>query len=76
MAGKTVKPNAGTVDRTTMNDRDSRIAAMLTALEDEAGLTQWEKEFVMSITSWFLIEEKYVTDKQYERLEIIYRKFN
>ena len=66
--GKKVKK---TLDRETEN-----VDIWLRALEDEDGLTDWEKEFVASVTDRFYMSDKQVTPRQYEVLERIYRKFN
>jgi hypothetical protein len=67
---------ASTIDRTEMNERGKAITAMLTALETENNLNDWEKGFVADISDWFLIKERTLSPAQYDRLETIYRKFN
>jgi hypothetical protein len=70
------KVKATNVDRTEMSERGKKITAMLTALEKEDNLTEWEQGFVNDISDWWLIKERNLSPAQYERLDTIYRKFN
>ena len=63
---KSVKP----VDREVEN-----TDIWLKALEDQDGLSDWEKDFIASVTDWFYGDHK-LSPKQYQTLERIYRKFN
>jgi hypothetical protein len=62
-------------DTVTLNDQGKRTLAMLTALEDEAQLTDWEIDFVASVSDWFYKGQS-LSPKQFETLEKVYRKFN
>lgn len=48
---------------------------MLKALEDEDGLSDWEREFMLSVSDWFYMRDKKLTPAQFSTLERIYRKF-
>jgi hypothetical protein len=56
-------------------EENKRIAAMLTLLTDEQNLTSWEIDFVSDISSKFEGGFK-LTQRQFDKLEMIYRKFN
>jgi hypothetical protein len=68
--------SASKVDSTGLNARGKATLAMLTALEDEAALSEWEIDFIANIADWFISKERSLSPKQYETLEKIYRKFN
>jgi hypothetical protein len=76
MGHKRVKTEAKNVDRTGLSERGKDTLAMLTALEDEDKLNDWEIGFVSSVSDWFLVEQRELTPNQFDRLKIIYDKFN
>lgn len=63
-SGKALEPEVRNID------------IWLKALEEQDGLTDWEKGFVGSVSDWFYMKGKDLTTKQYEALERIYRRFN
>ena len=67
---------ASSVDRTGLSERGKATLAMLTALEDEQGLSEWEVGFVADVSDWFLIKQRPLTEKQFEHLKKVYDKFN
>lgn len=51
---------------------------MLKALEDQDGLSDWERDFLESVSDWFYMKDKKLTSGaggQFVTLERIYRKF-
>jgi|HubBroStandDraft_2_1064218.scaffolds.fasta_scaffold257881_1 hypothetical protein len=76
MARERVKVEAKDVDRTGLSERGKDTLAMLTALEDEDRLSDWEQGFVADISDWFLIKQRQLTPNQFEHLKKVYSKFN
>lgn len=76
MGHKREQIEAKDVDRTGLSERGHQILSMLTALETEDGLSKWEQDFVISVTDQYLGKAYNLSDKQYDCLEKIYRKFN
>jgi hypothetical protein len=76
MAREREQSKASDVDRTGLSERGKQTLAMLTALEDEDKLSQWEQDFVASVTDKYLGKAYPLSEKQYECLEKIYNKFN
>lgn len=64
------------LDTAQLDDRGKRAHAMLTALTDEDGLTEWERDFVASLSEWFYDKQRSLSPKQYDRLKSIYERFN
>jgi len=59
--------------------RCSMIEYMLQMLEDEDGLTEWEENFVESVSNQFEKNKQFsktLSDRQCEILERIYDKYN
>jgi hypothetical protein len=53
----------------------TKIRPMLFALEDESRLSKWEMGFVESLSEQF--EDKgRLSQKQYDKLEELYRRYN
>jgi DNA-dependent RNA polymerase auxiliary subunit epsilon len=76
MARKGNESKAKDVSRIGLSEQGEKTLAMLTALEDEDNLSQWEITFIESLSDWFLNKERELTPRQYEVLERVYRKFN
>lgn len=78
MAGKRNGSNvkAKDVDRTGLNERGKKTLAMLSLLEDEDKMSDWEKTFVVDISDRFIGKQWSLTQPQYDCLERIYNKFN
>lgn len=70
MAGKGDRAHAATLD-----EEAKKINAMLIALETEDRLSEWEQDFISDIGSRFM-NNRFLSDKQSEKLEAIYRKWN
>ena len=48
---------------------------MLKALEDEDQMSNWEKDFVASVSDWFYLRDKKLTTNQFNTLERIYKHY-
>jgi hypothetical protein len=60
----------------TVNRETENADIWLQALENEDGMTDWEKEFVASVSDTFYMTDRKLSQRQYEVLEKIYRKWN
>lgn len=67
---------AKNVDRTGLSERGKDTLTMLTALEDEDRLNDWEQGFVASISDWFLMTQRELTTNQFDTLKKTYDKYN
>lgn len=76
MARERKQVKAANVDGTGLSAKARDTLTMLTALEDEDGLSDWQKDFVASVSDWFLIQQRELTQKQFECLESVYKKYN
>ena len=63
------------VDSTTLDEEGKRVLAMLTALETEDKLNNWEQTFVASVSDRFIGKGLSLTPKQFDRLAIIYATY-
>lgn len=76
MARKRNKSKVDSVDSTGLDDNGKAVLAMLTALEDEDKLNDWEQGFVADMMDRFINQLRPLTPKQFTALENTYRKFN
>lgn len=67
---------ASRVDRTGLSERGKETLIMLTALEDEDKLSEWEVGFVSDVSDWFLLKQRSLTENQFNCLKKVYSKFN
>jgi hypothetical protein len=81
MAGRRNRPNAilnkqvVKPDTTKLDSEGKEILAMLTALEDEAQLNNWEMGFVSDIATRFY-NGHVLSPGQYNKLKEVYRRYN
>lgn len=59
-----------------VDETGKRVIVMLTALENEDQMNEWEKQFVQDMTDRFHTREQALTQSQFDKLESIYRKWN
>lgn len=59
-----------------VDETGKKIIAMLTALENEDQMSDWERGFVADMIDRFHGKEQTLTQGQYDKLESIYRKWN
>ena len=74
MAGKTNRSNATPVAEQEKLFRE--VSTMLTALEDEDRLTDWEKGFLQNVNDRVYRERRPPSPAQMDRLNEIYARYN
>jgi hypothetical protein len=80
MASKARRPRVKLEDERPeahiLDETGKRVLAMLTALEDEQDMNEWEQGFVADMMDRFYKREQSLTQGQFDKLEHIYRKWN
>lgn len=62
------------VRKKAVDERTTKVDVMLRALEDQ-DVNEWEKGFLSSVSDWFYMKQGNLSERQYETLEKIYRRF-
>ena len=55
-------------------DRKS-VEFVIRSLERNPRLNDWEKKFITSVCNHYIVENKFMSDKQYETLSTIWEKY-